>query len=281
MTTLKLWLSTIANTFTSIGALLVFAIIYAALVLSSWFFISTREATLRQVLVTYVLMFVIPALFFLFQASLINRAREQKFRWGTILIDAIKFFIVAIPILLIAWLVYYLLNKWQAHHLPPVIAVLPSAAETKSQPLHWPTLLFATLRFALLGVVLPLSAIHLWIAVAGSDLRTWIDQGGKPFLKKISYALATAFGPESVLIYALGMIVFVVLPYTILFVPLSPKGNKTDFAAFILRLLLTYLFTLIGWVVTISALTRNAGDSSPAPAPSPDRSPAVPLEAAA
>jgi hypothetical protein len=279
MTTLKLWLSTIANTFTSIGALLVFAIIYAALVLSSWFFISTREATLRQVLVTYVLMFAIPALFFIFQASLIDRAREQKFRWGTIVIDALKFFIVAIPVLLIAWLVYYLLNKWQAHHLPPVIAVLPSATETKSQPLHWPTLLFATLRFALLGVVLPLSAIHLWIAVAGSDLRTWIDQGGKSFLKRIGSALTTAFGPESVLIYALGMIVFVVLPYTILFVPLSPKGNKADFATFIFRLLLTYIFTLIGWVVTISALTRNAG--SPSPAPSPDRSPAVAVEAAA
>jgi hypothetical protein len=82
-----------------------------------------------------------------------------------------------------------------------------------------------------------------------------------------------------VLIYALGMIVFVVLPYTILFVPLSPKGNKADFATFIFRLLLTYIFTLIGWVVTISALTRNAG--SPSPAPSPDRSPAVAVEAAA
>jgi hypothetical protein len=279
MTTLKLWLSTIANTFISIGALVVFAIIYAALVLSSWFFISTREATVRQVVLTYVLMILIPALFFIFQASIIDRTREQRFRWGTIVIDAIKFFIVAIPVLLIGWLVYYLLNKWQAHHLPPVIAIPPSAVETKSQPLHWPSLLFATLRFAFLGVGLPLSAIHLWIAVAGSDLRTWIDQGGKPFLKRIVSALATAFGPESILIYALGLIVFVVLPYTTLFVPFSPQSNKADFAAFILRLLLTYLFTFIGWVVTISALTKNAGH--PSPAPSPDRSSAVALEAAA
>lgn len=279
MTTLKLWLGTIASTFTNIGALVVFAIIYAALVLSSWFFISTREATVWQVLVTYVLMILIPALFLIFQASIINRAREQRFRWGTILIDAIKFFIVAIPILLIGWLVYYLLNKWQAHHLPPVSAVPPSALETKAQPLHWPSLLFATLRFALLGVVLPLSAIHLWIAVAGSDFRTWIDQGPKPFFQRIGAALATAFGPESVLIYALGLIVFVVLPYTTLYVPFSPKGSKSDFAAFILRLLLTYLFTFIGWVVTIGALTKNAGD--PTPPASPDRSAAVALEAAA
>jgi len=279
MTTLKLWLGTIVTTFTSIGALLVFAIIYAALVLSSWFFISTREATVRQVLATYVLMFAISALFFIFQAAIIDRAREQKFRWGAILIDAIKFLIVSIPVLLIGWLVYYLLNKWQAHHLPPVLAMPPGAVEGKSQPLHWPTLLFSTLRFALLGVVLPLAAIHLWIAIAGSDLRKSIDQGARPLLQRLGSVLATAFGPESVLIYALGMIVFVVLPYTILFVPLSPKGNKADFAAFILRLLLTYFFTLIGWVVTIGALTRNAG--TPSPAPSPERSPAVAVEAAA
>jgi len=128
-------------------------------------------------------------------------------------------------------------------------------------------------------LALPLAAIHLWIATAGSDLRKWIDQGAKPFLKRIGSALATAFGPESVLIYALGLIVFVVLPYTMLFVPFSPKGSKADFAAFILRLVLTYIFTLIGWVVTISALTKNSGD--PSPAPSPDRSPAVALEATA
>ena len=279
VTTLKLWIGTIKSTFTNLGALIVFTFVYAALVASSYFFISTREATVGQVVVTYTLMILIPALFFIFQASIIDRTRAQKFHWGTILIDAVKCFIATIPILLIGWLIYYLLNKWQAHHLAPVVATPASAVETRPQPLHWPTLLFATAKFALLGVVLPLSAIHLWIAVAGGDLRTWIDQGAKPFFKRIGSALATAFAPESVLIYALGMIVFVVLPYTVLFVPLSPKSNKADFAAFILRLLLTYILTFIGWVVTISALTRNAG--GPSPAPSPDRSPAVVLEAAA
>ena len=93
MTTLKLWLGTIATTFTNIGALIIFAIIYGALVVSSYFFISTREATVWQVVVTYALMVVIPALFFLSQAAIIDRAREGKFRWGTILINAIKSFL--------------------------------------------------------------------------------------------------------------------------------------------------------------------------------------------
>ena len=279
ISTLKLWLGTIASTLTNIGALIIFAIIYAALVLSSWFFISTRVATVSQVLATYALMVVIPGLFFIFQASIIDRTREQKFRWGTIIVDAIKFFIATIPIFLIGWLIYYILNRWQAHYLPPVIVAPPTALAPQPQPLHWPTLLFATARFALLGVALPLSAIHTWIAIAGSDLRVWIAQGPKSFLKRIGLALATAFAPESVLFYAVGLILFFVLPYTVLFVPFSPKGNKADFAVFILRLLLTFILTFIGWVVTISALTRNAGDFSPSP--SPNRSPAVAVEAAA
>jgi len=279
MTPVRNFLETIKTLFKQPGAWLIFAAIYALLVVSTYFFISTREATVGQVVVTYTLMIVIPALFFIFQAAIIDRTREQRFHWGTIVIDAVKFFIATIPLLLIAWLIQYLLNKWQANHLPPVIAVPPTALGSRAQPLHWPTLIFATLRFALLGVVLPLTAIHLWIAVAGSDLRTWIDQGGKRFFKRIGEAVTTAFAPESVLIYALGLIIFVVLPYTMLFVPFSPKGNKADFAALILRLLLTYVFSFIGWVLTISALTRNAGE--PPPAPAPDRSPAVPLEAAA
>src|SRR3954447_636862 len=111
MTTLKLWISVIASTFTNVGALLVFAIIYAALVLSSLLFVWTKEATVRQVLLTYGLMVLIPALFFIFQAAIIDRAREQRFGWRTIIFDAIKFFIVAIPILLIGWLIQYALNK--------------------------------------------------------------------------------------------------------------------------------------------------------------------------
>jgi type II secretory pathway component PulM len=119
-------------------------------------------------------------------------------------------------------------------------------------------LIFTTLRFVLMGVALPLATIHLWIAVAGGELRTHFSGGPQPLLKRLGSALARAFSSESVLIYALGLIVFFVLPYAALWLPFSPKGNKTDFVVFILRLVLTYVFSFIGWVVTISALTRNA-----------------------
>ena len=103
---------------------------------------------------------------------------------------------------------------------------------------------------------MPLATIHLWIALAGGEFRTLFAGGARPFLNRIGGALARAFGSESVLVYALGLIIFVVLPYVILFVPLNVKGNKTDFVLFVFRLALCFAFTFIGWVVTLSTLAR-------------------------
>lgn len=265
MSTLKLFFESLKATLTNIGALVVFAILYALLLVTFFRFIWIREATVWQVFVTYTFMILIPVLFFIFQAAIIDRVLDQKFRWRVILIDALKFLAITIPVLLLGWLLYYLLNKIALRYPAPVVQVLPAPqGPPKPQSLHWPTLLFATLRFVLFGVALPLATIHLWIAVAGGELRSHLRGGAQPLLKRLGAACARAFGSESVLIYALGLIVFFVLPYAALWIPFTPKGNKTDFAVFIARLLLTYIFSLLGWVVTISALTRSAVETTPA-----------------
>lgn len=280
MKTFKLWLITIKTTFTSIGALAIFALIYLLLLATFFQFIWTREATVWQVTITYSFMVLIPAEFFIFQAAIIDRVRDGKFRWRVILIDAVKFFIITIPVLLIALLINYLLNKWQLRYPPPVVPSLPIAsAPPPPQPIHWPSLVFATLRFLLLGIALPLATIHFWIAFAGGEVRAMFAGGAAPFFKRFGAALARAFASESVLIYAVGLLVFFMIPYGILFIPFTVKGNKTDFVVFIFRLIATFVFSLIGWVVTISALTRNSLRT--APDGSPDRSPAVAMEAAA
>ncbi len=284
MTILKLWFSTIARTFANPGALLVFAIMYAFLLVASYFFISIREATIWQVLVTYALMILIPIGFFTLQASIIDRVLDQKFRWRVILIDALKFLAVTIPVLLLAWLLYYLLNKIAARYPAPVIQVqappINHAAPVPptALPLHWPSLIFSTLRFVLFGAVLPLATIHLWIAVAGGGFRTLFGDGPKSFLKRIGSALARTFSSDSVAIYGLGLIIFFVLPYVILVPVFSVGGNKTEFAVFGLRLLLAFLFSLIGWVSTLTALARTA----PAlPTEISESSVALPAESAA
>jgi len=283
---LKLWFSTLATTIANFGALLVFAIIYAVLLVASYLFISIREATVVQVFITYGLMILIPLGFFVLQSSIIDRALDQKFRWRVILIDAVKFLAVTIPVLLIVWLLYYLLNKISARYpapvvaLPPVNVAAPPTPQTPpaTPPLHWPSLLFTTLRFVLLGVAFPLAAIHVWIAAAGGELRALFSDGVKSFFKRIGSALARGFSSPSVLTYGLGLLVFFVLPYVALVPTLTFSGNRTEFAVFSLRLLLAFLFSLIGWTATLTALARTV----PAlPAEEPASNVALPTESAA
>ncbi len=221
-----------------------------------------------QVIVTLVGLVVIPAEFFILQAAILDQARDSRFRWRAILIDACKLLVVTIPILIIAYVLWYLLNKWQLHYLAPKAAIVFPPAPPKPQPVHWPTLLFATLRCLLFGIALPLAAIHLWFEVAGHDLKTLFAG----FLRRIGYVFARAFSSNSVLTYALGLIVFVLIPYALLFVPITIKGNKTEFAFFILRLVLVFVFTLFGWIVTVGALAKlpreiAAADSKPESTP--------------
>ena len=278
MTPVKNFLDTIKTLFKQPGAWLIFAAIYALLLVASYFFISTREATFGQVFVTYALMIVIPALFFIYQAAIVDHVRDAKFRWHAIVLDAVRFFLATIPLVLIAWLLYYLLNKLAMRYPAPAIPVLPATqGPPKPAPLHWPSLIFASAKFVLLGVALPLAAIHLWIEIASCNLRESLRGGARLILNRLGGRFACAFSSESVLIYALGLIFFFVLPYAVLFVPFAPKGNKTDFAVFILRLVLAYIFSLIGWVVTVSALARV----NPEPAPALAVATAQPVEAAA
>jgi hypothetical protein len=265
-TILKLWFRTIATTFANLGALLVFAFIHALLLLASYLFIAIREATVWQVMITYALIILIPLGFFVLQASIIDRELDQQLRWRVILIDAVKFLAVTIPALLIVWLLYYLLNKVAGRYPAPVVALPAPAAHAKvptppaTPPLHWPSLIFATLRFALLGVAFPLVTIHLWIAIAGGGFLSPFRLGAKSFFKRIGSALASAFSADSVLIYGLGLIIFFVLPYVVLVPTFKITGNKTEFIVFGLRLLVAFLFSLVGWVITLTALARTRPD---------------------
>lgn len=279
MTTIRTFINSVRTLVTSPRAFAILAALYALLLATLYGFISIREATLWQVTITYVFLVLIPLEFFVLQAAILQYARLQKFPWAQILRDAIKLAVVTIPIILLGFAVSYLLNKWQAHHLAPEPAlILPSAkAPPAAPPLHWPTVLFATARLLILGIVLPLAAIHLWIEVAARDVRSSVGGGVKTVLQRIGNALARAFEFDSVLTYALGLIIFVFVPYAILFVGKPPKGNKTDFTVFIARLLFVYLFTLIGWVVTLTTLAKI----EPSPAAPVSTIAEVPAEAPA
>jgi hypothetical protein len=258
MMTIKGFLNNTRSILTDPKTLAVLAALYALLLATLYGFISIREATVSQVALTYVFLVLIPIEFFLLQAAILHHAAAGKFHWRGILRDAIKLAVITIPIILLGFLVAYLLNKWQAHHLAPEPPLTVPGARTPPpiQPLHWPSVLFATARLLLLGVALPLTAIHLWIEVTAQDVRSSFSGGAIIVLKRAGNAVGRAFAFDSVLTFALGLIVFVLVPYAILFLGHPPRGNKTDFAVFIARLLLVFLFTLIGWIVTLTTLAK-------------------------
>ena len=278
MSTLKIWASTFKALLTNVRALLIFIALYALLLVSFYFFISTREATAWQVLVTYVLLLLVPIQFFVLQAAILNHTREQKFHWPQIGRDALKLIAVTIPIVLIGWGLWWLLNKWQFRYPAPLPPITFTSGPPKPQPMHWPTTLFATLRFLLFAVALPLATIHLWIEITARDVRSSFEGGAKGLFKRIGNSLARAFSSNSVFTYVLGLIFFVFLPYAIFFVPITIKGTKTDFAVFILRLVVAFALILIGWVVMLITLTRM-NDASPPPRLEPASQ--LPVEAAA
>jgi hypothetical protein len=271
-TTFKTWIDTTKAQLTNPRALAIFAALYAVLLATLYWYIATREATVWQVIITLVGLVVIPAEFFILQAAILDQARDQRFRWRAILINALKIFVVTIPILIVTYVLWYLLNRWQLHYPAPKAAIVFPPALPKVQPLHWPTLLFATLRCLLFGVVFPLAIIHKWIVVTRHDLKTLFAGGAKGILKRVGRGCAHAYSSNSVLTYALGLVLFVLIPYGLLFVPLTIKGNKTEFVVFILRLVLVFAFTLCGWIVTVGALAKLPGEIV-AVAPKPERQP--------
>jgi hypothetical protein len=258
MITIKRFLNTTRTILANPKALALLAALYAVLLGTLYGFISIREATVSQVALTYAFLILIPIEFFILQAAILHRATAGRFQWPQILRDAIKFAVITIPIVLLGFLVAYLLNKWQAHYPAPEAPLIVPGSRTPpaTQPLHWPSVLFATVRLLLLGVALPLTAIHLWIEAAAQDARSRFSGGARIILRRAGNAVARAFAFDSVLTFALGLVTFVLFPYAILFLGHPPRGNKTDFAVFTVRLLLVFLFTLIGWIVTLTTLAK-------------------------
>lgn len=241
----------------------VMAAVYATLLATLFLFIATKEATRWQVLWTLVLAALAPFLFFLLQAMMVNYAHgeakaitllRRSFR------DSCRLALSSIPLALLAVLFVYLLNKpysYSALHFPfPLIPqeTWPPAPRSSSLDqsalLSWPQLALSTLRLLIFAVVLPLGAIHLW----GATVR----DGLLAALKKLPRNLARVFAPQSALIYTLGLVLFGLIPYLLLFTHTPANNTWLEFALFVTRLILVFVFTLYGWTLTMSALAGDA-----------------------
>lgn len=257
--TFKSIATAVRNVFSNWRSVLVVAIVYAALLAALYTFVVVREASMLQVVLTFVLALAAPLLFFWLQSLIVGGiADESRPSVGSLLkrslTDTWKLIVVTLPLIALAVLIGYLLMKAQTRWgatLPNEAAEVPrraaSAARETSRPVDWKIAGLSTVRYLLFGLVLPLAAIHVWIATAREGLGA--------ALKRAGGIVSRAFSPQSVLIYAVGFIVFGVLPYFILFRSTTTSRAWVDVSLFTTRLAIVFALTLLGWVITIKALS--------------------------
>jgi hypothetical protein len=248
--------SSARNLFHNWSVLIILFVLYLAMLGATYQFFVTREATAGQLLLSALLALAVAVLFFAIQTIAARYSQENRqpaALLGGALRDFWKLLVIAIPLILIAVLASYLFSKFGGN--APATAIreaarsVPAASRAvvvKPQPVHWQTVALTTLEYLIFFLILPLAAIHLWLATA----REGLNQA----FKRAARILARAFAPQAVVTYAIGFVIFAVVPY-FLVVTRTPAGTAwLDAGLLVLRLLLAVAFSLIGWVATVGAL---------------------------
>ena len=195
---------------------------YAGLLTSVYLFVSTREATVPQLMLTLAVVIVAPALFFLLQAASVSYTNESV---STSLVsNCLRLIVVSVPVIGITVLGVYGLNKIDSY----------------------PTLVTAV-RYLLIGVFAPLFAIQLWVAASGNGLRS--------LLRNLRKVAVKAFAPQSVLVYVCGFLIFAAAPYVLINENISTEKAWLEFSLLMLRLSVSALLILLGWVSTVGAIS--------------------------
>ena len=215
---LRAMLSATRLLFTNRRALALLLTTYCALLVTLYLFVSTREATVSQLLLTLLSIAVAPALFFLIQSISVTYATGSLRK---VVIVSFKLFIVSLPVLALTVFAGFKVN-------------------------------LITLRYLLIAVIAPLLAIQLWIATSNTGLRSLV--------KRLGQVLSKTFAPHSVLVYALGFLIFAVAPYLLLRKSISTDRAWLEISLLTVRLAASATLMLVGWVTTVGAISILSRD---------------------
>lgn len=123
-------------------SLLLMLAVYGGLLAAIYLFVSTREATVSQLVLTLVTVVAAPALFFVLQAAIVNPTSRGLIKRSAKLLG------VTVPMIVLTILAVYSLNKVHTH--PTIVT---------------------TVRYLAWAVIAPLVVVQLWIAVSDGGLR--------------------------------------------------------------------------------------------------------------
>jgi hypothetical protein len=205
-------ISAVRTLFSNRRSLLLILAVYTGLLAAIYLFVSTREATISQLLLTFITVVVAPALFFVLQAIIVGPTSRNLIK------NSLKLIAVSVPVIALIVLAVYGLNKLETH--PTIVT---------------------TVRYLLLAVIGPLLVVRLWIAV-GNGIR-------------VRNVLTRTFAPQSVFVYACGFLIFAVVPYLLLHKTVTLQRPWLELSLMIVRLGLSALLILFGWVLTVRTLS--------------------------
>lgn len=198
-------------------ALALMFIAYAGLLIAIYLFVSTREATVPQLILTMAVVVAAPVLFFVLQTVSVSYTDGPLSK--TLIKNCLRLIVVSLPVIAITVLGVYGLSKVDS----------------------FPTLTTAVC-YLLLAVLAPLLAIQLWVAVSGNKID----------LRKV---VVRAFAPQSLLVYVCGFLIFAVVPYVLITQKISTDRAWLEFSFLMLRLSASAVLILLGWVTTVGALS--------------------------
>lgn len=215
--------------------------VYAALLLAVYLFVSTREATISQLVLTFGVMLVAPLLFFLLQAASVNYTTgvPASGLLRKTAVDGLKFIAISLPVIGLTLLVLYVVGKLQGG-----LAINPDTQQAASSNA---LTTLVVIRYLLLGVVVPLVTIQLWIATSARGLRSAI--------RSLRETIANAFAPQTLFVFACGFVIFAVAPYFLLVQTIPVERAWLEVSLLTARVMISALLVLLGWVTTVGALS--------------------------
>lgn len=232
------------------------AALYVLLLVVLYLFIRTGEGTAPQVALTMLFVALAPVIFFVLQATIVRHALGEttvRTLLRQSLRDAQRLALVSLPLIAVAVGLAYFLHWAQPHLLyGEAKTAFPAARPEQTAGawhLNWSATAFSTARWLIFGLVLPLAAIHLWIAAANKQLKAAV-KGPWPLL-------GSMFAARSVLIYTVGLVVFAILPAMLLLDHTPISRAWLDMWLFGARLLASAALLLFGWELTVKVLAAE------------------------
>jgi len=232
--------------FANWAALLISLTMYSALLGAIYLFFTIREATATQVALNLILPIAVVALFFMIQAMGLSYMRigvGAGYLLKRSLGDCWRILLASLPLILIACLIVYLFGK-----ADQAFFTVSGAAGSTAMKWGWGAIAAHAVQILLLHVVLPLIAIHLWIAT----VRGGLAAAFKGFIRVVTRSLA----PRSLLIYVAICAVFGAVVYLLLFQQATFTGPWTQLWAVGIKTALALLLTFIGWLLTLGSMAE-------------------------